>query len=242
MAWGKCLVADSPIDMILYCPNCGMQHIDQPNRLEDIVHWQSGTIVDQLWTNPPHRSHLCRKEDGGCGCVWRPADVPTNGVAELKTRGKADTWPAVHNEEVRAMTARSHGVPAAHEPDCTAPDCDCEPGIECAARGAARGVKTCPDCRTADLCAEGGCAVKDSPPEGVECSTAQMSELRWWRVLNRPDVSGVGTPADDRLLDCWESRERGGTGPICEPCNTGNRAGCLYKRKGNAGVGEGERG
>lgn len=29
--------------------------------------------------------------------------------------------------------------PRAMHPDCTAPDCDCEPGIECAARGAARG-------------------------------------------------------------------------------------------------------
>lgn len=97
--------AGEPIDMLLYCPNCGMQHIDRPNRLEDVVHKSSGTVVDQLWTNPPHRSHLCRREDGGCGTVWRPADVPTNGVAELKTVGKADTWPAVHSEEVTAAAA-----------------------------------------------------------------------------------------------------------------------------------------
>lgn len=96
-----------PIDMILYCPNCGQQHIDAPDRLQDIVHAASGTVVDQLWTNPPHKSHLCH----GCRCVWRPADVPTNGVAELKSSGKGDTWPAIHNDEVRAMPAR--GVPAA---------------------------------------------------------------------------------------------------------------------------------
>jgi hypothetical protein len=92
--------AGEPIDMLLYCPNCGMQHIDAPDRLQDIVHAGSGTVVDQLWTNPPHKSHLCH----GCGCIWRPADVPTNGVAELKTQGKADTWPVPHNEEVRATS------------------------------------------------------------------------------------------------------------------------------------------
>lgn len=39
--------------------------------------------------------------------------------------------------------ALADGVPAGPKPmhpDCMAPDCDCEPGIECAARGAARGV------------------------------------------------------------------------------------------------------
>lgn len=43
------------------------------------------------WTNPPHKSHLCH----GCGCVWRPADVPTNGVAQAETRAERDTWPDV---------------------------------------------------------------------------------------------------------------------------------------------------
>lgn len=80
----------TPIDMILHCPKCGMQHIDAPDRLEQIIHRESGTVVDEQWTNPPHRSHLCH----GCGCIWRPADVPTNGVLAITTRGKADTWPA----------------------------------------------------------------------------------------------------------------------------------------------------
>jgi hypothetical protein len=40
-----------------------------------------------VWDNPPHRSHLCH----GCGHVWRPADVPTNGVATITTKGKADS-------------------------------------------------------------------------------------------------------------------------------------------------------
>lgn len=61
-----------PIDMVLRCPACGTQHIDAP---------------DHDWTNPPHRSHLCHK----CGHIWRPADVPTNGVAAIKTKGRGDS-------------------------------------------------------------------------------------------------------------------------------------------------------
>jgi hypothetical protein len=79
--------------MILYCPNCGMQHIDAPDPAPQFA------SPDDVWTNPPHKSHLCHD----CGCIWRPADVATNGVAELKTTGKDDTWPAIHNDEVRAM-------------------------------------------------------------------------------------------------------------------------------------------
>jgi hypothetical protein len=67
--------APAPIDMVLHCPACGRQHIDAPDeRTAD-------------WKNEPHRSHLCAQ----CGFVWRPADVPTNGVATIKTRGKNDS-------------------------------------------------------------------------------------------------------------------------------------------------------
>lgn len=62
-----------PVDMLLFCPGCGKQHIDGPDEVKD-------------WTNPPHRSHECQ----GCGHVWRPADVPTNGVAAIRTRGTRD--------------------------------------------------------------------------------------------------------------------------------------------------------
>lgn len=61
-----------PIDMILHCPQCQMQHIDAP--------------TDE-WSNPPHRSHLCH----ACGHIWRQADVPTNGVAAVKTKGSRDS-------------------------------------------------------------------------------------------------------------------------------------------------------
>jgi hypothetical protein len=62
-----------PLEMRLYCPNCKAQHIDQPQ-------------PEKGWTNPPHRSHECQS----CGCVWRPADVPTTGVETIKTKGTRD--------------------------------------------------------------------------------------------------------------------------------------------------------
>lgn len=102
---------EAPIDMVLYCPNCGTQHVDAPDSDVPGQVMREGKPVNVpcvikandpgAWTNPPHRSHLCHS----CGTIWRPADVPTNGVAELKTQGKADTWP-VHAEEVVAQPAR----------------------------------------------------------------------------------------------------------------------------------------
>jgi hypothetical protein len=69
------LLQAPPIDMILHCPNCRLPHVDEPDqRTPD-------------WKNPPHRSHLCH----GCRHVWRPADVPTNGVKAIQTRGSNDS-------------------------------------------------------------------------------------------------------------------------------------------------------
>lgn len=67
--------ADEPIPMLLFCPECGAQHIDEPDPARG-------------WENPPHRSHLCRE----CGTIWRPADVPTMGVAAISTAGQKDSW------------------------------------------------------------------------------------------------------------------------------------------------------
>lgn len=69
-------VRAEPIPMILHCPVCGSQHIDESTAERD---------------NPPHRSHLC----GTCGNIWRPADVPTVGVASIETEGAAD-WPPLN--------------------------------------------------------------------------------------------------------------------------------------------------
>ena len=75
----------APIDMILYCPSCGMQHIDAP---EPAIEHELCTQPEfPAWDNPPHRSHLCH----GCGHIWRPADVPTNGVAKIQTKGRHDS-------------------------------------------------------------------------------------------------------------------------------------------------------
>jgi hypothetical protein len=75
-----------PIDMVLFCPKCGTQHIDDVEGGQEVQ--PDGTVHAELtWENPPHRSHLCH----GCEHVWRPADVPTNGVATVKTTGKADS-------------------------------------------------------------------------------------------------------------------------------------------------------
>lgn len=82
-----------PIDMVLHCPECHTQHIDRDETPSD-REWaaqSAGKREVQYWNNPPHKSHLCH----GCRCIWRPADVPTNGVAAVKTRGKADRWPKV---------------------------------------------------------------------------------------------------------------------------------------------------
>jgi hypothetical protein len=77
----------APIDMVLYCPNCGMQHIDADESETLSIDGTPYLTARLGWDNPPHRSHLCH----GCGHIWRPADVPTNGVAAVKTKGKADS-------------------------------------------------------------------------------------------------------------------------------------------------------
>lgn len=77
MAWRTLqLLRSKPIDMVLFCPKCCTQHIDMPEPQPE----------PGEWTNPPHRSHLCSH----CGHIWRPADVPTNGVLFVQTKGKDD--------------------------------------------------------------------------------------------------------------------------------------------------------
>lgn len=78
-----------PIDMVLFCPQCGTQHIDAPSP-------PPHACEDDIWTNPPHRSHLCHH----CGHIWRPADVPTNGVAAVATKGQNDS-PLVTPTSIR---------------------------------------------------------------------------------------------------------------------------------------------
>lgn len=86
----------TPVPMVLFCPECGLQHVDAPKACTmavgcvetGVCYADAHDRPDQCarWDNPPHRSHLCAE----CGHVWRPADVPTVGVAEIETRGKDD--------------------------------------------------------------------------------------------------------------------------------------------------------
>jgi hypothetical protein len=75
--------------MVLHCPKCGLQHIDAPKPCAAELCERGCCQPEECtaWTNPPHRSHLCH----GCGHIWRPADVPTNGVAAVKTKGANDS-------------------------------------------------------------------------------------------------------------------------------------------------------
>jgi hypothetical protein len=84
---------ERPIPMILHCPACRLQHIDE---------------ATSDWDNPPHRSHLCH----GCGHIWRPADVATDGVAAINTFGSADS-PKAQPERLdrEAMAAALKGWP-----------------------------------------------------------------------------------------------------------------------------------
>ncbi len=91
-----------PIPMILHCPKCGEQHIDGTDTVFDhfdvpmepesedgkavIAEMQVWERTHTAWHNPPHCSHLCH----GCGHIWRPADVPTEGVKAIQTRGQND--------------------------------------------------------------------------------------------------------------------------------------------------------
>lgn len=89
---GKCAMpsapaASQPIDMVLHCPACGMQHIDAPERGVLVSGGPNAGRVRAGWSNPPHRSHLCHS----CGHIWRPADVPTNGIQAVATKGKNDS-------------------------------------------------------------------------------------------------------------------------------------------------------
>lgn len=77
--------APKPIDMVLFCPFCGVQHLDAPDDMK--ISGEVDAAHAPAWKNPSHRSHLC----GNCGKVWRPADVPTHGVRFVQTCGAQDS-------------------------------------------------------------------------------------------------------------------------------------------------------
>ena len=77
-----------PVPMLLFCPRCGVQHVDK----------EKGA-----WTNPPHATHTC----AGCGLLWRPSNVNTAGVASLEIKEPH------HQERITAcFLAESTGLDA----------------------------------------------------------------------------------------------------------------------------------
>lgn len=79
--------ASRPLDIVIFCPKCSFQHIDAADpycencgKLPE-EHYAGGPGCDAFkeWTNPPHKTHRCKN----CNNTFRPAHVPTNGVAEL---------------------------------------------------------------------------------------------------------------------------------------------------------------
>lgn len=94
--------AGKPIDMLLFCPNCGEQHVDEakPDLCETCGKSKRNCSCAffTAWLNPPHKSHRCSK----CNHVFRPANVPTNGVAEIKTKGERDGNPVPQTNALRS--------------------------------------------------------------------------------------------------------------------------------------------
>jgi hypothetical protein len=97
---------EKPVDLLLFCPRCGHQHVDEarPHVCETCGKGQNacGCVTFTAWLNPPHKSHRCE----ACNHVWRPADVPTNGVAAIQTKGKNDGTAtpsnAINNDLLKA--------------------------------------------------------------------------------------------------------------------------------------------
>lgn len=54
---------EAPLPVLAFCPRCQAQHVDKDD-----------------WTLTPHRKHLC----ASCGFIWKLANVPTVGVAEVR--------------------------------------------------------------------------------------------------------------------------------------------------------------
>lgn len=101
-------VTPDPVPMILWCPSCGEQHVDAADdhkpdcKLLAVLPRQPELCDCDRWTNPPHTSHLCAR----CNHIWRPADVPTAGVAEIATVGKNDRTNPVRGQISAARIGR----------------------------------------------------------------------------------------------------------------------------------------
>lgn len=81
---GYRLALNTPLDMLLWCPRCFEQHVDESNPFvcETCgLYGENECICDVFnpWLNPPHKTHRCNF----CNHTWKPSIRPTNGVIEL---------------------------------------------------------------------------------------------------------------------------------------------------------------
>ena len=107
----------TPVPMVLHCPECGEQHIDKPEEFMPMDRCTCAGpdtcetcdsnraafeewLSEGPWLNPPHRTHQCQK----CKHEWRPFEYATTGVAteaetglpvvEPDNRAATDAWAA----------------------------------------------------------------------------------------------------------------------------------------------------
>jgi len=162
----------APIDMLLFCPKCGVQHVDAPEtergRLISSGPNAGRAVAPKVtWENPPHRSHLCH----ACGTIWRPADVPTNGVASIGTQGKADTWTSADAAAAPGSAIREQIARALHYPACW--DTAAYPTLESAAWEAIASAKL-------------GCSACDAAPADAQAVEAVVIPVGYALVPIEP--------------------------------------------------------
>ena len=84
---------EAPIEMLLFCPKCGMQHVDRA--VSHLRHCKIGQLIPRkaaalpistricpecsVWLNPPHATHICQH----CSLEWRPSNHLTTGVRAI---------------------------------------------------------------------------------------------------------------------------------------------------------------
>jgi rubredoxin len=73
----------TPVNLLLFCPECGFQHIDkaQPDSCETCGYDRENCQCEVFtaWLNPPHKKHRCHS----CNYVWKPFEFPTNGIPDI---------------------------------------------------------------------------------------------------------------------------------------------------------------
>jgi len=69
----------TPIPMVLHCPKCGYQHVDEGE-----------------WTTTFHRTHLCLR----CKHEWRPAAINTVGILALPETSTVNQDEIILHQEI----------------------------------------------------------------------------------------------------------------------------------------------